>query len=87
MPHNGPVRLCIKVPQPGPYAILLLHKRDAKDRFSVSEDGVGLLMNVRIGRRRPKVQEAVVQVGRGVATLRVQVQYLQGLSGFGMVAR
>lgn len=86
-PQRGAVSLCIRVSQPGAYAILFLHERDGKDGFSISEDGVGLPMNVRIGRRRPKVQEAIVQVGRGVTTVSVQVQYRRGLSGFGTVAR
>jgi hypothetical protein len=40
---------------------------------------------VKLGRSRPKVEQALVEVGAGVTTVRITVQYLRGLGGFGPV--
>lgn len=85
MPANGPVALCIKVPQPGRYALFFTHDRDGRNKFDFWKDGAGLPSNARLGRARPKVDQAIINVGRGVTTTRIQAQYLRGLSGFGPV--
>jgi hypothetical protein len=36
VPQTGPVRLCIRAPSAGTYALSLLHDRDANRRFGVS---------------------------------------------------
>ena len=83
MPASGPVALCIKVPQPGRYAIFFTHDRDGRNKFDFWKDGAGLPSNARLGRARPKVGQAIVEVGRGVTTTNIQAQYLRGLAGFG----
>ncbi|WP_029625212.1 DUF2141 domain-containing protein [Sphingomonas sp. PAMC 26605] len=81
-PVAGQVAMCIRVPHPGRYALLLLHSRRAQDKFDVWQDGVGLRSNTRIGRARPSVANAAVEVGAGVAVLDIETQYLRGLGGF-----
>lgn len=85
MPANGAVALCIKVPAPGRYALLFTHDRDGRNKFDFWKDGAGIPSNTKLGRARPKVEQAVVQVGNGVTTTRIKAQYLRGLSGFGPV--
>ncbi|MDR6849223.1 MAG: DUF2141 domain-containing protein [Sphingomonas sp.] len=82
-PNAGPVSLCIRVPHPGRYALLFLHSRRAQDKFDFWKDGVGLRSNARIGRARPRVDDAAVDVGNGVAVVDIKTQYLRGLGGFG----
>lgn len=82
-PSAGPVSLCIRVPRPGRYALLFLHSRRAQDKFDFWKDGVGLRSNVRIGRARPRVDDAAIDVGSGVAVVDIKAQYLRGLGGFG----
>ena len=84
-PASGAPMLCIRVPRPGRYALLLTHNRDGKNKFSVWTDGAGFASNAKLGRSRPKVEQALVEVGAGVTTVRITVQYLRGLGGFGPV--
>ena len=84
-PVKGTPMLCIRVPRPGHYALLLTHNRDGKNKFSFWTDGAGFASNTKLGRSRPKVEQALVEVGAGVTTVRITVQYLRGLGGFGPV--
>jgi uncharacterized protein (DUF2141 family) len=81
-PVAGQVAMCIRVPHPGRYALLLIHSRRSQDKFDFWQDGVGLRSNTRIGRSRPPVGNAVVEVGSGVQVLDIKTQYLHGLGGF-----
>ncbi|TPG49141.1 DUF2141 domain-containing protein [Sphingomonas glacialis] len=81
-PVAGQVAMCIRVPHPGRYALLFLHSRRAQDKFDFWQDGVGLRSNTRIGRARPSVANAAVEVGSGVSVLEIETQYLRGLGGF-----
>ena len=84
-PVKGTPMLCIRVPRPGHYALLLTHNRDGKNKFSFWTDGAGFASNTKLGRSRPKVEQALVEVGAGVTTVRITVQYLRGLGGVGPV--
>lgn len=79
------VSLCIRPPHPGRYALLFTHNRDGKNKFNFWSDGAGFPSNTKLGRTRPKVGEAVVEVGQGVAVANIRAQYLRGLRGFGPV--
>ncbi|WP_442678810.1 DUF2141 domain-containing protein [Sphingomonas sp. ASY06-1R] len=83
VPAAGPALLCVAVPQPGAYAIIVIHDRDNGRKFSISRDGIGVPGNTRLGRTRPTVAQATVVVGNAVATTVTKLQYLRGLSGFG----
>ena len=85
MPANGEVVLCIRVPGPGRHALLFTHDRDGRNKFNFWRDGAGFPGNVKLGRSRPKLASAVIDVGRGVASTTIRVQYLRGLTGFGPV--
>lgn len=84
-PATGPTTLCIRVPKPGRYALLLTHNRDGKNKFSVWTDGAGFASNAKLGRSRPKVAQALVEVGAGVTVVPITAQYLRGLGGFGPI--
>lgn len=82
-PPAGDAVICIRVPRPGRYALFLGHDRDGKRKFNFWSDGAGFPSNNRIGRSRPKVEDALIDVGAGVANTTIRVQYLKGLGGFG----
>ena len=82
LPASGPVSLCIRVPYPGRYALFFAHDRDGKNKFSFWSDGAGFPSNHRIGRSRPKIEDALITVGAGITETAIQVQYLRGLRGF-----
>lgn len=83
-PAAGPVQMCMRVPRAGRYALLFTHNRDGKNKFSFWSDGAGFASNGRLGRSRPKLEQAIVDVG-GVTSVTVRAQYLRGLGGFGPV--
>ena len=82
-PATGELVMCMKVPRPGRYALLFTHNRDGKNKFSFWSDGAGFPSNHKLGRQRPSVDEALIDVGKGVTVTNIRVQYLRGLSGFG----
>lgn len=84
-PASGPTVMCIRVPRAGRYALLFSHDRDGKNKFSFWSDGAGFPDNTRLGRSRPKLEQALVTVGAGVAVVHIRAQYLRGLGGFGPI--
>lgn len=84
-PQSGPITLCIKAPTPGHYALLFTHNRDGRNKFDFWSDGAGFPSNVKLGRTRPKLDMAAINVGSGVTTTNIQAQYLRGLGGFGPI--
>jgi uncharacterized protein (DUF2141 family) len=84
MPASGPVAMCIKVPKPGRYGLFFTHDRDGENKFSIWKDGAGVPSNEKLGRSKPDLVDGIVDVGSGVKTIDITVQYLQGIfSGFG----
>lgn len=77
--------LCIRVPRPGRYALFLGHDRDGRRKFNFWSDGAGFPSNERLGRARPALQQALIDVGPGITTTTIRAQYLRGLGGFGFV--
>jgi uncharacterized protein (DUF2141 family) len=83
LPASGAVSICVRVPRPGRYALLLRHNRVGKDKFSLLSDGAGFPSNERLGRSKPKHSQALIEAGPGITVANIRVQYLRGLGGFG----
>lgn len=83
IPASGAVEICMRVPRAGRYALLAIHDRDGKNKFNFFSDGAGFPSNVKLGMSRPKVAQALIDVGPGVASTAIRMQYLRGISGFG----
>ena len=79
------VEMCIRVPHPGRYALLFTHDRDGKNKFNFWSDVAGFPANTKLGRRKPPLASALIDVPNGVATTTIRAQYLRGLGGFGPV--
>ena len=86
-PRGADASLCIAAPSPGRYALVLVHARDNKNKFNLWSDGVGVVGSERLGRSKPKLAQALVDVRPQGATVQVRAQYMQGLGGFGPVKR
>ncbi|WP_448662292.1 DUF2141 domain-containing protein [Sphingomonas sp. CJ20] len=82
---NGPVAVCIRAPSAGQWALLFTHDRDGKNKFNFWQDGAGFPSNQRLGRNRPKVRQALVNIPAQGGQITVRAQYLRGLGGFGPV--
>jgi uncharacterized protein (DUF2141 family) len=80
-PQAGPIALCIRLPRPGRYTLMLLHDRDNNRKFGLTTDGVGFPGNPKLGWGRPKASAAFISVGAGVTVTRIILNYWRG---FGM---
>lgn len=85
VPASGAVAICIRVPHPGRYALLVTHDRDGRNKFNFFADGAGFPGEGKLGMSRPKVERAIVEVGSATAERVVRMQYLRGLGGFAPV--
>lgn len=85
IPPAGPVEMCIRVPHPGAYSLMLLHDRDMNRKFNISHDGVGFAGNPKLGWSKPKAAAARVMAGEGLTALRIRLNYRHGLLSFGPI--
>ena len=85
IPPSGQVQVCIRVPRPGRYALLVTHDRDGRNKFNFFADGAGFPGEGKLGMSRPKVERAIVDVGAATVERVVRMQYLRGLGGFAPV--
>lgn len=82
IPQSGPVRLCIRAPAAGSYAISLLHDRDANRRFGLSIDGIGFAGNPKLGWSKPAAATATVRIGATPTRTVIIMNYRRGLFSF-----
>lgn len=81
LPASGPVQLCIRVPQAGPYSLMVLHDRDSNHRFGISTgDGIGFGGNPRLRLGRPSAAETRVVAGPRVTPINVVINYRRGMA-------
>ncbi|WP_375397168.1 DUF2141 domain-containing protein [uncultured Sphingomonas sp.] len=78
VPVSGNVAICVRVPRPGRYALMLRHNRVGRDKFSFWSDGAGVPGGRSLGRSKPTLEQAAVEAGPGVTTVNIKVQYLRG---------
>lgn len=83
LPAQGPVEVCIRLPAPGAFSIIVLHDRDSNRKFGLSSDGVGFPGDPRLGLAKPRSAAAQFDAGRGVGRVEVRMNYRRGLFGFG----
>ena len=82
-PPVGPATVCIRVPWAGQWALLVTHDRDGRNKFNFWQDGAGFPSGSHLGRSRPKLRQALLNVGAKGGAVTVKMQYLRGLGGFG----
>lgn len=80
MAKSGEPTVCVRVPGPGAYSIIVLHDRDTNHRFNWTVDGVGFPGTPRLGWSKPKAATARVVAGAGLTRVDVTMQYKRGLS-------
>lgn len=80
--RDTPLRMCIRVPRPGTYAVSLLHDRDSSGKFSILVDGVGFAQNPKLGWRKPNASAVTLTVGRTATRSRIVLNYHRGFLSF-----
>jgi uncharacterized protein (DUF2141 family) len=85
-PATGPVRVCVRLPGPGTYALGAFHSPSGQRKFNFRDDGATFTRNPSVGVRRPRASEVAVTYGSGLNTESVTLNYLRGL-GFRPIAR
>lgn len=78
-PSDPSITMCIKAPTPGQYALFVTHDRDGKNKFNFWTDGAAVPSNQKLGRSKPKLPMALVNVPAGVARATVRMQYIRGV--------
>lgn len=76
---SGEMTVCAPVPAPGDFVVAALHDRDANGKLGPFSDGVGFSRNPKLGLAKPKVDTVKVRLD-GVTPMRIELNYLQGLS-------
>lgn len=79
VPPSGNPALCVRVPGPGRYGVMVLHDRDSNRKFGWRVDGVGFASNPKLGLSQPKVRNASAVAGNGPTRLDIVMNYQRGL--------
>lgn len=79
-PKAGPAMICIRIPGPGTYSLLVHHDTNANHKFDYKIDGIGFASNPKLGWSKPKASatRVVVRSG-GVSKVSVVMNYKTGL--------
>lgn len=76
----GEMRVCVRLAQPGDYAIAVLHDRNRNGKLDIfGGDGAGFANNPRLRLGKPRLEEVTVEVPPGVTNYIVRLNYLRGL--------
>lgn len=79
VPNSGTPLLCVRVPGPGRYGVMLLHDRDSNRKFGWRVDGVGFASNPRLGLGKPKAAKASANAGSAPTRIDIVMNYQRGL--------
>ena len=76
----GSVTLCLEVPRPGVYAVVVFHDENENGKFDRSwnglpSEGFGVSNNPRAFLRAPTHSEAAFEVGAGQTVLKIELRY------------
>ena len=78
-PQAGPVTLCVRVPGPGAYSLVLLHDRDAHHKLGLMIDGIGFASNPKLRWSKPRADQTRIVAGAGLTHTAIVLNYRHGL--------
>lgn len=80
--------LCVRLPGPGVYTMVILHDRNADHKFNFTSEGIAFSGKARIDWGLPKAKDAAVVVtSAGLSRIAVVMNYRTGFATFGPAAR
>jgi len=68
--------VCVDLPQPGTYAFVVMHDKDANGRANFLTEGFGFSNNPRLFLAPPDHEDVVVEVALGVAEMDIEMNYV-----------
>ncbi len=83
--RSGDMDVCVKLPAPGEYAMVVMHDRGKNGKLDPFSDGAGLPGNPDMKLAKPDYEMANFQAKAGVTPMTVVLNYRKGLLGFGPV--
>jgi uncharacterized protein (DUF2141 family) len=80
-PRQGSMNVCVPLPAPGDYALVVQHDANGNRKTDFSTDGAGMSNNPKIKKflgipRPPSEEKARFTAGEGVTRMAVAIQYL-----------
>jgi uncharacterized protein (DUF2141 family) len=79
-PASGEAVICMPVPKPGRYALVVLHDRNANGKLDPFTDGFGFPNNPKLKLGKPDVSLATIAVSNDPYRSNIVLNYLQGFS-------
>lgn len=79
VPASGTPVVCVRVPGPGRYGVMVLHDRDSNRKFGWRTDGIGFAGNPKLGLSKPKAARASAAAGNAPTRIDVVMNYQRGL--------
>mgnify|MGYP000421501619 CR=1 FL=1 len=79
VPNSGTPVVCVRVPGPGRYGVIVLHDRDSNRKFGWRVDGIGFASNPRLGLSKPKAAKASASAGAAPTRIDIVMNYQRGL--------
>ncbi len=70
--------LCVSMPAPGRYALVVLHDRNANGKADFFSEGFGFSNNPKLGLAKPDHDEVVMSTPEGVTEISVKLTYILG---------
>lgn len=80
VPASGAVRLCIRVPSAGTYALSVLHDRNGNRKFDWRIDGIGFAGNPKLGWSKPKSATASAVATAAITPIAIVMNYRRGFA-------
>ena len=87
VPPSGTPLLCVRVPGPGRYSVMLLHDRDANRKFGWHVDGIGFGGNPSLGWSKPRADAAAATAESTPTPISIILNYRHGLRMRPLAAR
>ena len=82
-PPSGPITLCVRVPGPGTYSVVLLHDRDSNRKIGLSVDGLAFPGPPRkFCWHKPSAADTTITAGPGITRSTITMTYRSGIFCF-----
>ena len=70
--------ICVTLPSPGTYALVVMHDRNANGKADFFSEGFGFSNNPKLGLSKPDHEKVVMDTPEGVTEISVRLNYILG---------